>query len=99
MCALAAGEDDDGLEEAVDGLDELELGELLGCLVRPEEVAADVDMEPAGVLCRGFSLPSASAEAQIPRHIALPVSDIMYSGLMGWVTSSQPSSRLPSCLK
>ena len=49
VVALAAGEDDDGLEEAVDGLDELELGELLGCLVHPEEVAADVDMEPAGV--------------------------------------------------
>ena len=49
VVALAAGEDDDGLEEAVDGLDELELGELLRCPVRSEEVTADVDVQSAGV--------------------------------------------------
>ena len=48
LLALPAGEVDDGLEEPIDRLDELELGELLRHPGLAEEVATHMDVQPAG---------------------------------------------------
>ena len=96
VVALAAGEDDDGLEEAVDRLDELEFGELLGRLVLSEKLAADVHVQPA---CVRVVAPHALGERRCADAAPHPLASIRHHELgahgAGDVRSQQGRKRNP----